>query len=412
MPTFQYNAIDDQDNPVSGQIESPDQQQAQQALDAQGLKSIEFVVLSSSDGSDLVEHEETASEEMVTAILLSDVESQQLIESLAQLTEAGLPLADGFEAAAAESTSKNLRLAFAYIAERLNAGEPLEQILSNSRIELPTSVATMIHAGIRSRQLPEVLSELLEIDTWQKDYWQGFWSALSYPIIVGGLTLVIIDLMGLFVMPSIYSSILKLFDDFEMEMNFDPAILDTTHISWTLLSLLGILVLYMLKLAIGNIYWTRLKRAVPVIGSIFWWNSTLDFVTKLRLLVSQGIPLPRALHELQTSLEDPLYASLASEWARQVEEGQSLSTVLANSIDVPFSVVPLLSWGEQNNTVDRSLRDAATMFQDRMLLKREVVRYLFQGLIVLAVIGCILWLYTRAIMSLTVMFDLIRNLTG
>ena len=52
------------------------------------------------------------------------------------------------------------------------------------------------------------------------------------------------------------------------------------------------------------------------------------------------------------------------------------------------------------------------MFQDRMILKREVVRYLFQGLIVLAVIGCILWLYTRAIMSLTVMVDLIQNLTG
>ena len=374
LPNFQYNAKDDQDNPVSGQIESKDQQQAEQALADQGLKSIELV---------LVESEQAVvSDEMVTAILLSEVESQQLVESLAQLTE------------------------------RLNAGEPLEQILSSSRIELPTSIATMIHAGIRSGQLPEVLSELLEIDTWQKDYWQGFWSALAYPIIVGGLTLIIIDLMGLFVMPSIYSSILKLMDDFELELNFDPAILSTPHISWTLLTLLGILVLYMVKLAIGNIYWTRLKRALPVVGAIFWWNSTLDFVTKLRLLISQGIPLPRALNELQSSLADPLYASLASEWARQVEEGQSLSTVLSNSIDVPYSVVPLLSWGEQNNTIDRSLRDAATMFQDRMILKREVVRYLFQGLIVLAVIGCILWLYTRAIMSLTVMVDLIQNLTG
>src|SRR5262245_9673797 len=98
------------------------------------------------------------------AFPLSREEARLLAEQLAVLTKAGAPLASGPRAAAEEVPSRRLADALNGVAERLEHGRSLDDVLRSGPRLMPEHMLRLIETGIQAGNLAEVLSNLVEID--------------------------------------------------------------------------------------------------------------------------------------------------------------------------------------------------------------------------------------------------------
>lgn len=358
-----------------------------------------------------VEDSKVEREAKPSPISLNQAESAELLRSIGELSAAGMPLDVGLEALAEEISQRKLKLAFRQLAKEIRAGgNPLVDH-DLSFVRLPKYHQSVLVAGIQSNRLGETLYELLEEENWRSEYWRDLWAALSYPLLLAAVTLLVVDLLNVFIMPMIQTQFLDIYEDFALDLSFDPEIFSAPTISWTSFFLLGGVGLFLIPAFLTPAQTALLRRSVPVVGKIFWWYESLDLIIKLRLVVTQNIPTPTALRLLEDAVASRRYAELVPVWAEQMEQGKQLGEVWQVSPDIPPSILPLVRWGESNNSLAEALESAERLLKERLALRRELIRKIGPPVITILVLGALFWAAIRLVVLVSPLIDLIQVLT-
>ncbi|WDI44945.1 type II secretion system F family protein [Bremerella sp. P1] len=361
--------------------------------------------------AETVEDSNVESEIKPGTISLNADESAELLRCIGELSKTGMPLDEGLEAFAEEVSQRKLKQAFRQLAKEIRAGgNPLVDH-DLSFVRLPKYHQSVLVAGIQSHRLGETLYELLEEENWRKEYWRDLWAALSYPILLAAVTLLVVDLLNVFIMPMIQTQFLSIYEDFELDLSFDPEIFRAPTISWTSFFLLGGVGIFLIPAFLTPAQTALLRRSVPVVGKIFWWYESLDLIIKLRLLVAQNIPTPTALRLLEDAVASRRYAELVPVWAEQMEQGKRLGEVWQVSSDIPSSILPLIRWGESNNSLSEALESAERLLKERLALRRELIRKIGPPVITILVLAALFWAAVRLVVLVSPLIDLIQALT-
>ena len=366
---------------------------------AQSLASEEDIVLA--------DEAETRPESLIQ---LSEDESVELLRSIGQLAQSGMPLDEGLEAFAAEVSGRKLKRAYLQLAQEIRAGgNPLaDQDLSFVR--LPQFHQSLLITGIQANRLGDTLYDLLDEENWRKEYWRDLWAALSYPFLLAMITLGVVDLLNVVIMPMIQTEFLSIYEDFELDLPFDPAIFQARTISWTSFFLLGLVGIFLIPACLKPSQVALLRRSIPLLGKIFWWYESLDMIMKLRILVSQGVPTSQAMRILEDSVSSRRYAQLIPIWVEKMESGKKLADVWQFDTDVPSSILPLVRWGESTGRLGEALHSCEKLLKDRLSLRRELVRKLGPPLITTIVLAALFWAGIRLVVLVMPMFELLRYL--
>ena len=345
------------------------------------------------------------------SVSLNAAESAELLRCIGELSKTGMPLDEGLEAFAEEVSQRKLKEAFRQLSREIRAGgNPLVDH-DLSFVRLPKYHQTVLVAGIQSHRLGETLYELLDEENWRKEYWRDLWAALSYPLLLAAVTLLVVDLLNVFIMPMIQTQFLSIYEDFALDISFDPEIFRAPTISWTSFFLLGGVGLFLIPAFLSPAQTALLRRSIPVIGKIFWWYESLDLIIKLRLLVAQHIPVSTALTLLADAVSSRRYAELVPVWAEQMEKGKKLGEVWQASPDIPSSILPLMRWGESNNALAESLESAERLLKERLSLRRELIRKIGPPVITILVLAALFWAAVRLVVLVSPLIDLIQALT-
>ncbi len=115
---------------------------------------------------------------------LSEREAAELVGRVADLSKAGLPLAPGLRAAAAELPDSRLAAALKRLAASLDHGQTLDQAMAAEGRALPAHFQALVAAGIRSGKLGQTLEEFVEFRQTTSDIRSSVWVALVYPAVV------------------------------------------------------------------------------------------------------------------------------------------------------------------------------------------------------------------------------------
>ncbi|PQO35766.1 hypothetical protein C5Y96_08930 [Blastopirellula marina] len=346
-----------------------------------------------------------------TPISLTPAESAELLRCISELSASGMPLDAGLEAFAEEVSQRKLKLAFRQLAKEIRAGgNPLVDH-DLSFVQLPKYHQSVLVAGIQSNRLGETLYELLEEENWRNEYWRDLWAALSYPLLLATVTLLIVDFLNVFIMPMIQTQFLSIYEEFELDLPFDPDIFRAPIISWTSFFLLGGVGVFLIPAFLTPAQTSLLKRSVPVVGKIFWWYESLDLIIKLRLVVAQNIPIPAALRLLEDAVASRRYAELLPVWAEKMEQGKQLGEVWQVSPDIPPSILPLVRWGETHNSLAEALESAERLLKERLALRRELIRKIGPPVITILVLGALFWAAIRLVVLVSPLIDLIEALS-
>jgi len=143
------------------------------------------------------------------------------------------------------------------------------------------------------------------------------------------------------------------------------------------------------SLGIGTPMTHRFTTTMPLIGPIWHWSGTAAFSRLLATMLEYDIPLPDALLLARDGVRDPEVRAVAALCARGVENGRSLSELLAESNRLPASITPFVRWGERTGKLPEALRAITDMLllrvQMRTLLLRSIappVVFILVGLMV------------------------------
>jgi general secretion pathway protein F len=300
---------------------------------------------------------------------LSTRQSTELAERIAELTQSGVPLSDGFRAAADEAQDRRLASMFRGMAEKLDAGQPLTDVLGSRDSGLPEHVRRLLEAGIGSGRLHEVMSELVEQRSSSMDRWRSVRIALAYPFALWMLAIGFLAVVLTFIVPPFE----EVYLDFEIS-------LPRSTLFWIWMSDVGgklflssaaviVLAALLVRFLAGRARWRWFLWNMPILGGLLQWSAVAEFTKLLRIMLEQRIALPDALRLTADGVRDANVAAVAQFAACEAEAGKTLTAVLIQTARLPATLIPVVRWGEQTGQLPAALGAAAEMFEGRIQLR-------------------------------------------
>src|SRR5262245_60399573 len=148
------------------------------------------------------------------APILSATAAEAVLDRAAHLAGAGMPLAAGLRASAAESDSWRLSRGLRRIAADLERGRSLDDSLKDSIRRLPPHLVGLIQAAQRSGAVAPMLVEWLDNRRAARSHWRAIVAALAYPCFSLLMAVVVYVLFAAVVVPPFK----QMFEEFGLKL--------------------------------------------------------------------------------------------------------------------------------------------------------------------------------------------------
>ena len=368
MPQFHYVAEDTQGVRHEGEVSADSDDAARQQLRERGLRVVALSPVGAERG--------------LPVSKLSQKESEEVVMAIAELSHSELPLAEGLRAAADEAVSTRVSRALRQIAVDVEQGYSIESVMGERGKFLPPHVCGLVVAASRTRRMGVALDDLVEHHRATREVWGKVLGAIAYPLVVLAMTLFVLAFLPIFIVPQFA----QMFREFELELPVatQAVIAVSEAMQWfgegpglwfaLTLSVVFIVLLVLASFGIGTPMTHRFTTTMPLVGPVWQWSGTAAFTRLLATMLEYDIPLPDALLLARDGVRDPEIREMATLFARGVEEGRSLSDLLAASNRLPASITPFVRWGERTGKLPEALRAITDMLLLRVQMRTLLLR--------------------------------------
>ncbi len=250
---------------------------------------------------------------------------------------------------------------------------------------------SMVKAGETGGQLDTILARVA--DTFEADYKlrQKVKSAMTYPVIVAGIAMLLVTVMLLFVVPTFA----KMFSDLGGELPLPTKILVTMSSSAKFM--VPLFVISMVLLTIGykrmraksadfRLKADQFKLKIPVFGDLFKKVALSRFARTLSLLLRAGVPVLQGLDIVGGATGNEVLARAAQDVKDSVKSGEAMSSPLKNHDVFPPMVVQMIGVGEDTGALDAMLDKVADFYDQEVESLTESLTALIEP-IMIAVLG-------------------------
>ena len=294
-------------------------------------------------------------------------------KQLSSMIRTGLPLLEALNILSESSDDKTLKAVFKEASIGISRGATFQEILEKHPEVFDEMYLALVSAGEAAGLLPEVLdreAKLLESLSKIKGQIK---SALTYPIAIFALTIIVIIIMLVFVIPifvDMYSSSgADLPGLTQFLVDASNAIKDP---SFLMKALPVIVVLFFL-----------VKKQIKTNKFINWRDSMLlklpitkDLVTKsclanfsrtLSSLNSAGVPILEALMISKRTLGNRVFQRIADRMNTEIQAGQPIYKVLALEAKViPIMFTSMFRIGEETGELSEMVDKLADFYEDEV----------------------------------------------
>jgi len=411
MSRFRYKAYDRSGAVVEGDIPAADQQAAIAALQDKGLLPV-FAEPAEGGGQAGVTRKPSA----VRGPRLTGAQRAGLFRQLTTLAEAGLPMDRALRVAAGMQRERApLRLLEALHA-RVTAGASLGEAMAHNSEDLTPAAVAAVSAGERGGVLASALKDVGEGLAREEALRATIRGAMTYPLVVMGLAVVVLVLLIAVVLPR--------FEPMFLALGREPPAATAALIAFgRFLSDYGLFVLAgLLLLGVGlRLWWrsagfgSRLERfalRVPLLGTYLRTAASERTGRLLSVLLRAGTPLDEALRVTAGGVGLSAARGALSQAAGQVRAGARVSDSLERAqhgapLFVP-AMTEFLRLGEETGRLGEMMAKLADL--TRSELEAQAARFtalitptitiglgLAVGLVILTLVSAVLDVYDLAV---------------
>ena len=391
---FVYRAKTLEGETVEGKIEAANENSAAESLNNQDL-----ILLSLNEAKPTGLHIE------VRIPFLDRVKAKDLVlfsRQLAVMVSAGVPLVRALEVMIRQTGNRRLQRMVGEIASNVRGGVRLSSALASYPDVFDNFYINMVRTGETSGKLDDVLNYLADEQEKNYDLMSKITGAMIYPAFILVAVVVVIFIMMTFVVPKLTAVLTESGVALPLPTRLMIGAANFMSHSWVLLLILVILLviflpLWVRKSRIGRFLWDWLKLKIPVLGNLFQKVCIVRFTRSLSTLLVGGVPLNLALKIVADVVANSIYRDLILQTVKAVEDGYSISTVFANSKEVPQMLSQIMAVGEQTGQLDAVLDRMANFYAreienilSRLTTLLEPVIIVLLGVVVAGIVAAII----------------------
>jgi general secretion pathway protein F len=364
MPVYEYIALDVGGRRRKGVVDAGSISAARQKL-----RDTDVFPVDLAEVSDQKREEEAAGRGGIQIFRRVGLRELALMtRQLATLLGAGLPLVPSLSALISHIRHPLLKTTLVQIREEVSEGTSLTQSLSHFPEIFPPFYINMVRAGEASGTINLVLNRLADFQEGQQALIMKIRSALAYPVFMFFIGSGVLFFLITFVVPNITN----IFQEMHQTLPWITVVLIAVSgflkSLWWLIVLMLIAGIVGLRYAIqrtvqGRYVWDRLKLSAPMIGDLNRKIAVARFSRTLGTLLQSGVPLLSALEISRNIVDNTLVAEEIRLAAKEVEEGQNLSSPLSRSEFFPRLAVEMISVGEHSGNLENMLFRVADAYE-------------------------------------------------
>jgi type IV pilus assembly protein PilC len=308
----------------------------------------------------------------------------------ATMINSGLPLLRTLSILEEQTEDTELRKRLSDVRLDVERGSSLSAALGKHPKTFPPLYVSMCRAGETAGTLDQVLLRLADTMEREVSLRQKVKSAMTYPIVVFSLVIIILIAMLVFVVPTFKELYSSLGGTLPLPTRILLAVSDTVR-SWFLFVVGGvILFIFLLRRWMntdrGRRAVDRFKLRVPIFGPLFQKTALSRFSRTLGVLNRSGVPILQSLDIVAETVRNAVVADAVRDVQASVKEGESLAAPLSKHKVFPPMVVQMMAVGEETGALDTMLEKIADFYDEEVTAMVDSLTSLIEP-VMIAVVG-------------------------
>ena len=307
-----------------------------------------------------------------------------------------------------QTSNLTLKMIVSEIADEVDAGSPLSEALSKRPKVFSNFYVSVIKSGETSGKLDEVLGYLA--DEMEKDYdmMSKIKGAMIYPAFVLCALAAVGAVMMIFVVPKLTSILTESGTELPLTTKMLIGTSEFMTNYWWLLIIISVGLFLAVRFYIsrprGRRQFDLIKLKLPIFGHLFQLIYLVRFTRSMNTLIVGGVTISNSLKVAAEVVSNEIYRELIEKTIKEVEDGNSISSVFMDSKTIPKMVSQMLSIGEKTGKMDIILaritdfysREIATMVANLMTLMEPIIMVIMGVAVGIMVAAIILPMYNLA----------------
>lgn len=290
----------------------------------------------------------------------------------AALVNAGVAMVRGLGVLSEQCQNPKLKKALLNISADVQQGVNLSDAMRKHPECFDGLYVSMIQAGEVGGVLDEVLNRLAKLLEDVARLQNQIKAAMSYPVTVGTLAVLIFFGMVRFLLP-IFASIFKeigieLPAFTQAMMNISYFVQDFKNVALLLLIVAGVVFAYKqyYKTRVGRETVDRLMLKMPLFGDLIQKTATARFCRTFGALTRSGVPILTCLEIVRDTAGNQIIANAVDEARKEIQTGGMISIALQKEQVFPLMAIQMISIGEETGELDKMLSKVADFYEDEV----------------------------------------------
>ena len=355
---YSYTAYTKDNRLVKGKLEAASQEAATQALNFGGYQVINLKPVASFlnfGGLTLTSN----------AVKPKDV--LMFSRQLALLLESGTDLVSSLELLQKQITVKQLQKILAQVIHDIRSGSSFSAALNKHPKAFTTMYCQAMSAGEQAGNLDVVLRQMSEYLEREVVTGKKVKNALTYPIIIFVLAIVVVAVMSIFVLPTFVT----MFSAFGATMPLATRILMgiADWMSHYILYVVGVIAVVGIagwayhRTPAGKLWFDTLSLHIPVLGRVNNLNELSRCCRTMALLFKVGLPLPEIIGQAIRGSSNKAFSNSLTAVQEQLIRGEGLSKPMSRDPLFMPLMVQMIGVGEETGNLDTALTTVALSYE-------------------------------------------------
>lgn len=366
MATFNYIATNSDNKSVSGTIDAADKAAVLSALTKQGLHPI----------SVREESSKKTSVDLGKFFGPGKVKSDDIVmftRQLSAMVGAGVPLLRALNSLQQHTESAGLKKILGSIIEDVQAGAPLADALEKHPNTFSDVYVNMVRAGEAAGILDEILKRLAMQQEKNATIRKKVKSAMTYPMVLIGITILAFFGLMIFVIPQIGKIVSDLGGPDAKLPGLTVAMLAISgfmtsywYILFPVLAGAIALLLRYIKTPAGKSQFHHIILKLPGLKTIVMKVAIARFARTFSALMGAGVAVLEALDVTSRAMGNVVYEEALKDAAKKVKNGDTLSSIIEKNTLFPSIVSQMLAVGEETGQTDTVLVKVADFYEEEV----------------------------------------------
>lgn len=311
----------------------------------------------------------------------------------ATMVNSGLPILRALSILSDQTSNPELSRVLAAIRVDVEQGSSLSGAMLKHPKVFNDLYISMVKSGETGGSLDDVLLRLAALIENEVRLRGKIKSAMTYPIAVVALVVLIMSAMLLFVVPQFATIFDSLGGELPLPTRALLAMSDGFKTYWYLV-LLGVFVFRFFfkrwkKTPAGRETVDALKLRVPVFGPLFHKTALSRFASTTAMLLHSGVPILQALDIVADTVNNKVVSKAIIDVQSSVREGESMAKPLMRHTVFPSMVVQMIAVGEETGQVDTMLEKVASFYDQEVEAAVDALTSLIEPLLIAVIGACV-----------------------